>query len=50
MAEKKQYMPQSTAGIMRNMDVEERLQIRPTHVVALSLIFGAVVLVLKFFS
>ena len=50
MAEKKQYMPQSTAGIMRYMDVEERLQIRPTHVVALRLIFGAVVLVLKFFS
>jgi len=50
MAEKKQYMPQPTAGIMRYMDVEERLQIKPSHVVVLSLLFGAVVMVLKFFS
>ncbi|MBI4174387.1 MAG: preprotein translocase subunit Sec61beta [Candidatus Aenigmarchaeota archaeon] len=49
MAEKKQYMPQSTAGIMRYMDVEERLQIKPTLVVAVSLAFAAIVLVLKLF-
>ncbi len=49
MAEKKQYMPQSTAGLMRYMDVEEKIQIKPSHVVALSVIFGAVILVLKFF-
>ncbi len=49
MAEKKQYMPQSTAGLMRYMDVEERIQIKPVHVVAVSLVFGAVVLLLRFF-
>lgn len=50
MAEKKQYMPQSTAGIMRYVDVEERIQIKPSHVVAISLLFGAIVMILKFFS
>ena len=49
MAEKKQYMPQSTAGLMRYMDVEEKIQIKPTHVVALSIFFGALILVLKLF-
>ena len=49
MAEKKQYMPQSTAGLMRYMDVEERIKIRPTYVVVVSLLFAAVVMVLKFF-
>ena len=49
MSEKKQYMPQSTAGLMRYMDVEERLQIKPTHVVVISLLFAAIVMVLKFF-
>ena len=49
MAEKKQYMPQSTAGLMRYMDVEEKIQIKPTHVVMLSVAFGVVVLLMKFF-
>ena len=49
MSEKKQYMPQSTAGLMRYMDVEERLQIKPTHVVVISLLFATAVMVLKFF-
>lgn len=49
MAEKKQYMPQSTAGLMRYMDVEEKIQIKPSHVVMLSILFGAVILILKFF-
>ncbi len=50
MAEKeKQYMPQSTAGLMRYMDVEEHVKIKPTHVIVLSMLFAAVVLVLKFF-
>ncbi len=49
MAEKKQYMPQSTAGLIRYMDVEEKIQIKPSHVVAFSVLFGVGILVLKFF-
>ena len=49
MAEKKQYMPQSTAGLMRYMDVEEKIQIKPSYVVGLSICFGALILLLKLF-
>jgi len=48
MAEKeKSYMPQSGAGLIRYFDVEEKVQLKPHHVVAISAIFGGLVLVLK---
>lgn len=49
MAEKeRQFMPQSTAGLIRYFDVEEGLKIKPQHVVIMSLAFAFIVLVLKF--
>ena len=51
MAEKeKTYMPQSSAGIMRYMDVEDHIKIKPSHVVILSVAFGTVIMLLKFFA
>ncbi len=48
MAEKKKnYMPQSGAGLIRYFDVEERVKIKPEHVVVVGVIFGGLVLVLK---
>lgn len=50
MAEKeKQYMPQSGAGLIRYFDVEERVKLKPEHIVALSVGFAGLVLVLKIF-
>ena len=34
---------------MRYMDVEEKIQIKPSHVVILSVLFGTVILLLKVF-
>ena len=45
--EKKSYMPQSGAGLIRYFDVEESVQIKPQYVVAVSIAFGAMVLILK---
>ena len=51
MSEKeKQYMPQSTAGLIRYFDVEEGIKIKPQHVVAISLTFAALVLIMKFMA
>jgi len=51
MSEKERnYMPQSSAGLIRYFDVEEQVRIKPQHVVAISIGFAAVVLVLKFFA
>lgn len=51
MAEKeKQYMPQTTAGLIRYFDVEEKIQFKPQTVVWISIAFGALVLILKFFA
>jgi len=48
MAEKeKQYMPQSTAGLVRYYDVEEGIKLKPQHIVAISIVFTALVLVLR---
>jgi preprotein translocase subunit Sec61beta len=44
----KQYMPQSTAGLIRYFDVEQGLKIRPEHVVYVSAAFAAIVLIMKF--
>jgi preprotein translocase subunit Sec61beta len=43
----KNYLPQSGAGLIRYFDVEEKIQLKPEHVLALSIIFGGVVLLLK---
>lgn len=51
MAEKeKKYMPQTTAGLIRYFDVEEKIQIKPATVIWISLAFAAVVMILKFFA
>lgn len=51
MSEKeKQYMPQSTAGLIRYFDVEEGMKIKPEHVVGLSIGFAVLILVMKFLA
>jgi preprotein translocase subunit Sec61beta len=51
MAEReRQFMPQSTAGLIRYFDVEEGIKIKPQHVVALSIAFAFIVLILKFIA
>ncbi|MBI3190212.1 preprotein translocase subunit Sec61beta [archaeon] len=51
MSEKeKQYMPQSTAGLIRYFDVEEGIKIKPQHVVAIGVGFAAIVIILKFLA
>lgn len=47
-SEKKQYMPQSSAGLIRYYDEEGGIKIKPIVVVALTLALIGVVLVLKF--
>ena len=49
MAKEKSYLPQSTAGLIRYYDVEESgIKLKPEHVVWITIIFTALVLVLKF--
>ena len=51
MAEKeKQYMPQSSAGLMRYFEGDEKIKLNPSHVIILSLIFGGGVMILKFLA
>jgi len=51
MSEKeKQYMPQSTAGLIRYFDVEEGIKIQPKQVIAITIAFAAVVIVMKLFA
>lgn len=52
MAEReKTYMPQSTAGLIRYYDVEETgIKLKPAYIVSVSLLFAALVLVLKFLA
>ena len=51
MSEKeRQYMPQSTAGLIRYFDVEEGIKVKPEHVVAVSVAFALFILVLKFLA
>jgi preprotein translocase subunit Sec61beta len=51
MAEReKQYMPQSTAGLIRYFDVEQGIKVKPEHVVYLSTAFAVIVLVMKFLA
>ncbi|MBI2579419.1 MAG: preprotein translocase subunit Sec61beta [Candidatus Aenigmarchaeota archaeon] len=51
MSEKeKRYMPQSGAGLIQYFDVEQQTKIKPQHVIAISIGFAAVVLILRFFA
>lgn len=48
MAEKKNYMPQSTAGLIRYFDADETgIKIKPAAVIAISIMFAGLVLLLK---
>ena len=49
MAEK-QYMPQSSAGLMRYFEGDELIKLSPNHVIVLSIAFGAGIMVLKFLA
>ncbi|MFH0837351.1 MAG: preprotein translocase subunit Sec61beta [Candidatus Aenigmatarchaeota archaeon] len=49
MAEKRQYAPMSTAGLIRYFDEEEsQIRINPEHVIYFSIGFAALVLILRF--
>lgn len=49
MAEKKNYMPQSTAGLLRYTDEDGAgIKIKPIHVIAVSIMFALVIVVLNF--
>ncbi len=50
MAEKKQYLPQSSAGLIRYYDEEAGIRINPQAVVWITLAFIGVVFVLKFLA
>ncbi|HLD48802.1 MAG TPA: preprotein translocase subunit Sec61beta [archaeon] len=50
MAEKKNYMPQSTAGLIRYFEVEGGIKLKPHAVVYISVGFTALVLVMKFLA
>lgn len=50
MAKEKQYLPQSTAGLIRYFDVEEGVKLKPEHVIFLSIVFSAVVILMKAFA
>jgi preprotein translocase subunit Sec61beta len=51
MAEKeKQYMPQSSAGLMRYNESDSKIKLKPEHVIVVSLVFAGAVLMLKFFA
>ncbi len=49
MAEKKNDMPQSTAGLIRYFDADETgIKLKPNAVIAVSIAFAGLVVVLKF--
>lgn len=51
MSEKKTYMPQSTAGLIRYFDSEKELiKLKPQHVVAISLAFSLIVILARFLA
>lgn len=47
MAEKRTYMPQSTAGLIRYFESEGGVKIKPHMVVAVGAGFGALVVIAK---
>lgn len=49
MAEKRNYMPQSTAGLLRYTDEDGAgIKIKPIHVIVVGIAFGLAVVVLHF--
>jgi len=48
IAENKNIMPQSTAGLIRYFDEEGGIKVKPEHVVYISIGFTAVVLLMRF--
>ena len=49
MAEKKTYMPQSTAGLMRYFDTEkEVIKLKPEYVILIGVMFMLVVMFFRF--
>lgn len=48
MAEKKTYMPQSTAGLIRYFESEKELiKLKPEHVVAIAILFSTTILIMR---
>lgn len=48
MAERKTYMPQSTAGLIRYFESEKELiKLKPEHVVVISLTFSLIVILAR---
>ena len=43
----KNYMPQSTAGLIRYFDEDSGIQLKPKHVIWISLGFTALVVILR---
>ena len=50
MAEKKQYMPQSSAGLIRYYDEEGGIKLKPNAVIWITFAFIGIVMVLKFLA
>ena len=50
MAKDKQYLPQSTAGLIRYFDEESSVKMKPEHVIWITVGFTAVVLIMKFMA
>lgn len=49
MSEKKNFMPQSTAGLIRYFDTEKELiKIKPEHVIAIGVGFMMIVIFLRY--
>ncbi len=49
MAEKeKQYLPQSSAGLMRYNESDSKIKLKPVHVAIVSIAFAGIVMLLKF--
>ena len=50
MPKEKQYLPQSTAGLIRYFDEETSIKIKPEYVIWITVFFTAIVLVMKFMA
>lgn len=49
MPQEKNYMPQSTAGLIRYFDADETgIKLKPEHIVWISVLFAAFVIIMKF--
>ena len=49
MPKERNYMPQSTAGLIRYFDAKETgIRLKPDHVIWISIFFAAIVLIMRF--